>query len=143
MKRKRISNQKLSELCSEVHPDDGLDPADFFRPTRPQQGNQRKARQLCQQVAQTLSLVLSGEFGEELQDLRIVAVTPAPDASQLLVLLAPAGGLGEINADAVLARLAIVAGALRREVAASITRKRAPKLLFQLVPGPRGEEVAP
>ena len=90
MNRKRISKKQMQSLCGEVHPDDGVDPADFFRKGRKKNPNHRKAQQLCHQVADTLSLVLNGEFGEELRDVRIVAVTPAPDASQLLVLVTPA-----------------------------------------------------
>jgi ribosome-binding factor A len=143
MNRKRFSKKKMQSLCGEIHSDDGVDPTEFFRPTRKSNSNHRKAQQLCHQVADTLSLVLSGEFGEELRDLRIVAVTPAPDASQLLVLIAPAIVGSNIDPDAVVAKLAVVAGRLRGEVAASITRRRAPKLLFHFVAGQSTEEVKP
>lgn len=143
MTRKRISEKKLQPLCGEVHPDDGIDPAEFFRPTRKRNSNHRKAQQLCHQVADTLSLVLSGEFGQALRDLRIVGVRPAPDASQLLVLVAPAIADDSLDPDAVIAELTVAAGRLRSEVAAAITRRRAPKLLFQLVAGPSAEEVQP
>ena len=107
MNRKRFSKKKMQSLCGEIHSDDGVDPTEFFRPTRKSNSNHRKAQQLCHQVADTLSLVLSGEFGEELRDLRIVAVTPAPDASQLLVLIAPAIVGSNIDPDAVVAKLAV------------------------------------
>ena len=71
----------------------------------------------------------------------VVQVSPAPDASQLLVLVASAIAGDRPDPDAVLERLAAVAGRLRGEVAAAITRRRAPKLLFQFVAGPSGEEV--
>ena len=139
MNRKRVSKQELQSLCGEIHPDDGVDPKDFFRPSRRRDSNHRKAQQLCQQVAETLSLVLSGEFGEELSDLRIVAVTPAPDATQLLVLVAPAFADRLLDPNVVMARLMAAAGQLRSEVARAITRRRAPKLLFQFSAGPAGE----
>jgi ribosome-binding factor A len=141
MNRKRSSKKQMQSLCGEIHSDDGVDPTEFFRPTRKSNSNHRKAQQLCHQVADTLSLVLSGEFGEELRDLRVVAVTPAPDATQLLVLVAPAVAGSTVDPDAVIAKLAAVAGRLRSEVAMAITRRRAPKLLFQFVAGQAPEEV--
>lgn len=140
MNRKRVSKQEMQSLCGEIHPDDGVDPKDFFRPSRRRNSNHRKAQQLCQQVAETLSLVLSGDFGEELSDLRIVAVTPAPDATQLLVLVAPAFADRMLDPNVVMARLTAAAGHLRSEVASAITRRRAPKLLFQFFAGSTGEE---
>ena len=123
----------MAPLCGELHPDDGLDPTEFFRPRRKLDSSRRKTRQLCHQVAETLSLVLSGEFDDELRELRIVSVTPAPDASQLLVLVAPAVAGNNLNPDAVLAKLGLASARLRSEAAAAITRRRAPKLLFQFV----------
>lgn len=143
MNHKRFSKKQMLSLCDEIHSDDGVDPTEFFRPMRKKNSNHRKALQLCHQVADTLSLVLSGEFGEELRDLRIVAVTPAPDASQLLVLVAPAIAGSSVDPDAVIVKLAAVAGRLRGEVAAAITRRRAPKLLFQFVAGQSAKEVKP
>lgn len=143
MNRKRVSKKRMQSLCGEVHPDDGVEPAEFFRKGRKKNPNHHKAQQLCHQVADTLSLVLNGDFGEELRDLRIVAVTPAPDASQLLVLVAPAVAGDSPDPDAVLARLAAAAGCLRSEIAGAITRRRAPKLLFQFVAGQSPTEVQP
>jgi ribosome-binding factor A len=143
MNRKRFSKKQMQSLCGEIHSDDGVDPTEFFRPTRKSNSNHRKAQQLCHQVADTLSLVLSGEFGEELRDLRVVAVTPAPDATQLLVLVAPVIVDSNVDPDAVIAKLAAVAGRLRSEVAMAITRRRAPKLIFQFVAGQSAEEVEP
>ena len=54
-----------------------MDPREFARKGRSRKGD-RKVRQLCSQVAETLSLVLSGEFADELlQNLQIVSVHPA------------------------------------------------------------------
>jgi ribosome-binding factor A len=140
MNRKRASKREMQQFCSEIHPDDGVDPKDFFRPSRRRSANHRKAQQLCQQVAETLSLVLSGEFGEELRELQVVAVTPAPDATQLLVLVAPQFADRPLDPNVVMARLTAASGRLRSEVAMSITRRRAPKLLFQFYAGPTAGE---
>jgi ribosome-binding factor A len=95
----------------------------------------RKALQLCSQVAETLNYVLSGDCDDELlQNLQVASVVPAPNASQLLVTVYPvvAGGAA-IEAAEVRRRLSQASGRLRTEVARSITRKKAPNLLFQVV----------
>jgi ribosome-binding factor A len=136
MKRKRASQKQLESLCGQLHPDDGVDPSEFFRPSRKREAAHRKVQQLCQQVAETLSLVL----GEEFDELRIVSVSPAPDTSQLAVLVAPAVAGSPVDPTAIMSRLSAAAGRLRAEVASAITRRRAPKLLFHFVALPAGGE---
>ena len=81
--------------------------------------------------------MLSGECDDEiLRSLQVVTVAPAPDASQLLVIVAPALAEDRLDPAEVVQRLAIHSGRLRCEVAASITRKRAPRLAFQFISGP-------
>jgi ribosome-binding factor A len=133
MKRKRVSQEELQSLCGEVHADDGVDPTEFFRKSRSKNGSRRKTQQLCHQVAETLSLVLGGELDEALRDVRIVGVRPGADAAQLLVLVTAADASGEVDPTAVVAALAAASGRLRAEVAAAITRRRAPKLIFQFI----------
>ncbi len=92
--RKKPSRKDMLSVCKEIHPEDGIDPRELVRKGRPRKDD-RKARQLCRQVAETLSQVLSGECGDEiLENLQILAVDPAPDASQLLITV-QAGFLGE------------------------------------------------
>lgn len=86
-----------------------------------------KARQLCRQAQRALNLAL-GEFGDELLNRLYVAdVTPAPSASHLLVHVVIPSQLSVVK---VLARLDEVRPRLRMEIAAAITRKRAPELSF-------------
>src|SRR5205085_8961574 len=140
--RKRIHRKSIQPLCGEIQADDGLDPREFFRPSRGCAADNRKARQLCGQVGDTLSLVLAGECGDDvLRNLQVIAVTPAPDSSQLLVLVGPAAGGQPADRAEVLARLSAAAGRLRSEVAAAITRRRAPALLFDYLPGDLRAEV--
>ena len=120
-------------MCGEIRPEDGMDPRDFAKKPRPPKGD-RKVRQLCSQVAETLSLVLSGECSDEmLHNLEVVAVDPAPNASQLLVTVRSAEAAETVDPAEVSACLASIAGRLRCEVASAITRKRAPKLLFRVL----------
>ena len=140
MKSNKQSFQSKS-LAAELHSDDGQNPKEFFRKSKQVKKSGRKALQLCSQVADTLSLVLSGECGDEvLQNLLVAEVTPAPDASQLLVVLSPAPGSQALAADEVMAALRAASGWLRTEVTGAISRKRAPRLMFQFLPEVKREE---
>src|SRR5262249_35734345 len=91
----------------------------------------RKALQLCDQVAQTLGFVLVGECGDDLlRDLVVEAVVPAPNSAHLLVTVAmPADGPDPAR---VLEHLQAAMGMLRSEVAAAIHRKKVPLLTFRV-----------
>ena len=107
----------------------------------PSAGHARKDLQLCRQVADTLQLAL-GDCGDDcLRDLHVVRVVPAPDASQLLVIVGSPPGETPAEPRAVLERLKARAPGFRAEVARAITRKRAPALLFEYLAGPGAEEV--
>ena len=89
---------------------------------------ERKARQFCRQVQRALNLALADRHTDDgLSDLFVEDVSPAPDCGHLLVLVVvPAErlvseALGSLRRDA---------PRLRSEVAAAITRKRAPELSF-------------
>lgn len=139
------TRERLLAHCGELHEDDGVDPRRFFKIDKRRNKQNHKARQLCHQVAETLALVLAGEFGDhQLHGLQVVSVDPAPDASQLSVTLRTDEPCGSAQRQEVLNRLAMVNGRLRCAVAAAISRKRTPKLLFRIV-GPADErgEVQP
>jgi len=116
---------------------------DFGSDSFPPAGHSRKDLQLCSQVADTLQLAL-GDCGDDvLRDLHVVRVVPAPDASQLLVIVGSAPGELPPPPTDVLAHLQARTPWLRGEVAHAITRKRAPSLLFEYLataPGEGGEE---
>ncbi len=139
MSRRKSSRRQLESLCADVHPDDGVDPKEFFSPrvssTQKQtQAVSRKTLQLCSQVADTLNLVLSGDCADEcLQCLQVVTVTPAPNASQLLVVVSSSSAGAAPDPATVSERLARANGRLRSEVAAAIVRRRVPRLIFQYV----------
>lgn len=130
---KRTRDRMLAH-CGEINDDDGVDPREYFKTPRSRKQDDHKARQLCAQVFETLSLVLAGEFHDEwLHNLEVVSVNPAPDASQLAVVVRAHMPGTLVDPREVLEKLNGVAGQLRAEVAAAITRKRAPKLVFQVV----------
>jgi ribosome-binding factor A len=136
---KRTREQLLAH-CGQLHEDDCVDPREFFKSSKNSKKQDRKAKQLCRQVAETLDLVLSGDCHDPtLQSLRVVTVVPAPDASRLLVTLCADVPDGQFDRDAILGLLNKHTGRLRSEIATAITRKRVPLLTFH-VTGPVGTE---
>ena len=131
----------MREVCDEIGPDDGVDPRQLARERMKQHRSVRpgppgpkapgrKALQLGHQVAQALDAVLAGDSRDEaLRGLRVVSVAPAAGASCFLVTVAPDP---PFDPREVLARLEHASGWLRTEVAAAVTRKRAPVLSFQI-----------
>jgi ribosome-binding factor A len=99
-----------------------------------------KTAQLCRQVFQTLSLALS-ECGDDLlRDLILHDVQPAPNPSRLLARVGFSASVKDpVGPVEVLQRLGEASGFLRHQVAAAITRKRAPEIFFALVAS--GEEM--
>jgi|SRR5262245_27205016 len=141
MKRKTTKNDELSAYRANVGEDDGLDPREVFETNGRARASGRKARQLCAQVAEALQQAFGESIDDTIQSLDVIAVRPAPDATQLLILAAPAIG-SQCTADEALEALTRAAGWLRSEVAQAITRKRAPQLVFRVLPAP-GSEVLP
>lgn len=85
-------------------------------------------------MAETLGLMLAGEFDDKLlHNLQVVSVEPAPDATQLLVIVRADLPTAAIDEQQIAGRLATIAGRLRTEIAASITRKKAPRLVFHIL----------
>src|SRR5262249_22123031 len=143
MTSRRIMRKEMLSACNDLGPDDGVDPRTQGRPSwdtgRGRVPN-RKALQLCGQVARTLA----GVFGEcsdaVLRELLIESVVPAPNSSRLLVTVSlPGHVLGTTAASpADQARRASehlerAHGLLRGEVAPAIHRRRTPDLLFRVV----------
>ena len=89
---------------------------------------ERKARQFCRQVERVLNLALADRNArDDIDGLFVDDVSPAPDCGRLLVhVLIP---VDRRVAD-VMNALRREAPRLRSEVAAAITRKRAPELVF-------------
>lgn len=90
---------------------------------RRRRGAGHKDQQLCRQVQRALSLALEGDLG----DVSIADVRPLAGCARLLVeVVIPETA----SVPEVLARLRERSGALRAQVARSISRKRAPELTF-------------
>jgi len=129
MRFKRILPRELLSSCAAVGPEDGSDPRDLFKKPAEKVTN-RKALQLCGQIAKTLSLVL-WECGDDvLRELAVESVQPAPTSARLLVTLSAPDGTDE----AIMLRHVDKAVVwMRQEVAAAINRRKTPELTFRVV----------
>jgi ribosome-binding factor A len=130
MDSKQPSRIDLLASCDATGPGDGVDPRFEARGGSHKVTN-RKALQLCGQVAQTLTHVFRWECGDEcLQGLTVESVEPAPNSSRLRVTVAVPQSA---DVQAVKQALQRAAGMLRAEVAAAIHRKRTPELICRVV----------
>ncbi|BBO36277.1 ribosome-binding factor A [Lacipirellula parvula] len=137
---KRTREQMLAH-CDAIHEDDGVDPRESFKLRSHRDKPDRKAQQLCRQVAETIDQILAGELGDAaLNALRVTSVVPAPDASRMLVTLVATGRDMPFDRAAVEQKLVAVTGLLRSAVAAAITRRKAPNLSFVII-GPHDDDL--
>ena len=131
--QRKPSRRILESMCGQPSPEDGLDPRDYFKPTR-QKRDRRKDWQLCRQVFETLNYVLSGDSHDDvLRGLLVCVVTPAPDATRMLVSVQSLDQ-GDVDPHIIVQRLQAAMGRLRAEVARSISRRKVPELTFCVVP---------
>ncbi len=121
-------------MCKEIHEDDGVDPRKLRQPGRSRRKRNHKARQVCRRAAKTLDLVLSGATGNDLlRGLRVIEVRPAPNASRLLVTVQADCRAEDFDRDAAQRSLRSWAGRLRTQVAADVSRRKAPVLKLILL----------
>jgi hypothetical protein len=129
----RRASERMLKHCGVIRDDDGIDPREYFKPRLTQRGNDRKARQLCRQVAHTIDQVLAGEMDDEiLGDLGVTSVVPAPNSGRLLVMLELRTSAADFDFAAAARKLAACEGRLRCAVAAAITRRKTPQLIFSV-----------
>lgn len=136
----KSQREQLLALCGQLHEDDAVDPRKYFRKKNRRQNS--SALRLCKQVAETLSLVLSGEFADDvLHSLDVYAVQPAPHTRRLLVIVKPCDDIcSVVTPELILQKLAAVQCVLRQRIAASIARRKTPTLVFQILWPRSGEE---
>jgi ribosome-binding factor A len=100
---------------------------------RDQRGRRgHKDLQVCRQVFDVLTYALAELDDPMIDELLIAHVTPAPNAARVQVTLVPARDGIVVDSIAVLDRLREFADDLREEVAAEVTRRRAPELVFRI-----------
>jgi ribosome-binding factor A len=132
MTQRQPPKKRLRTFCAEVSAEDGTDPRDWLKGLHGPRSDRRKARQLCAQVAEALTLLLAGETDDALRSLDVVSVEPAPDTRQLLVTVRSLPGMNAEPA-VILDALCRASGRVRCEVAAAITRRRVPQLVYRVM----------
>ena len=90
----------------------------------------RKDLQLCRQVFDALTYALAEIDDPLIGELVLSSVVPAPSAARVLVTLVPTRD--DIDLDVAFARVRELAGELREDVAAEVTRRRVPELVFRI-----------
>jgi ribosome-binding factor A len=129
----KIRRAALLSACAEIGPEDGRDPR-LERRDAPRKVPNRKALQLCAQVARTLASLFAAECGDEvLRDLQVESVVPAPNASRLLVSVSLAWPANSTVRQQAAEHLERARGKLRSEVAAAVNRRRVPDLVFRII----------
>ncbi|HWO24415.1 MAG TPA: hypothetical protein VNO30_36975 [Kofleriaceae bacterium] len=89
-----------------------------------------KDLQVCRQVFDALTYALAELDDPMIDELSLASVIPAPNAARVLVTMVPSRD--GIDPAAALARLRDSMTDLREEVAAELTRKRVPELVFRI-----------
>ena len=122
----------LRENCGAINDDDAIDPRHYFYNKRKSKSKFRKVYQLCRQVMETLQLVLVNGM-DELEDLKVVDVLPAPDSRRLLVVLEldRADMPSTTQVDQWIEILTKEVPRLRFEISQSIHRRKTPQLTFE------------
>lgn len=136
-KHSRIGNRKTSAhgVCARTYEDD-IDPRRIKDANTGSRGAvDRKTLQFCAQVRRTLeSVVESARAGARSVDIQVIAVSPAPSAARIAVILAPRHAvIGAIDAAACVQSLAPM---FRNELARVLARKRLPQLVVTMLPAP-------
>ena len=89
-----------------------------------------KDLQVCRQVHEVLAFALAELDDPLIDDLVLASVTPAPNAGRVAITLVPSRA--DLDVAAALARLHDFVEDLREEVAAEVTRRRVPELVFRI-----------
>ncbi len=147
MNSRKRNAKNVRALCAQMYDDDGVDPRDDKRIDAGVGGGRgdgkpdRKAMQLCKQAAVALQLALS-ELPEagELAGAWVREVVPAPNTGRVRAVVVIDDASRRATVEHVLERSA---RRLRREVAAAITRRRAPELTFVVEVEHGGERPEP
>ncbi len=141
MNRSKNARDAWRSLCADLREDDGTDPRKTD--SQPHDNHPRIAGRLCKQVERIIQLALQGSADDQLRELPVTGVEPAPDLTRLQVSL-DCSAVAMQDIAPLRDKLARFAGFVRSEIAREINRKRTPALVFVLMPGrPPQEEVQP
>lgn len=92
-----------------------------------------KLRRLCGQIARVLNIAFGGTCNDDLLvDLVVDSVLPDADATRVKVTVCLMETRDRIDPEMVLQHLERAQGFLRSEIAATVERKKVPRLVFAL-----------
>ena len=134
--RKSSRSQNWQDVCGELREGDSVDSRLAARRSSGSRHHDqhRKTGQLCQQVAHVLESVFTGEAHDaDLRNLSVVNVVPAPHTGRMLVTVAPWASDKPTPIGVLQEKLRRATPWLRSELAASISRRKVPELVFQIV----------
>ncbi len=124
---KRKFDKKFDKLTDDYREGDGKDPRYDKKESRGP--HNRKAMQLCSQVQRALAFEFQLSSCEEIRDMYVESVTPAPDSLHLLVTVVIPEDLEPKDAYTVLEGSNKL---FRIAVSQAINRKKTPELKFTL-----------
>ncbi len=135
--------EELRAFCDQWHSDDGIEARERFRRQKVSiKRNEKRVRQLGKQVRRAIETALTGACSDPvLQNLEVISISPAPDASNLQVVVRQSTGKEQIAENAIQEKLNEIKGFLRSEVGEAITRKRVPELSFSVIPAGRKNDI--
>ena len=127
--------QRVDDEDDDSNPDDATDVdhlPHFYAPSRARP-NDPRLRRLCGQIARVLNIAFGGTCNDDLLlDLVVDSVEPDPDATRVKVTVYPMETRNRIDPEMVLQHLERAQGFLRSEIAATVERKKIPRLVFSL-----------
>ena len=85
---------------------------------------------MCRQVFDALTYALAELDDPVVDELVLVSVVPAPSSSRVQVTLMPTRD--DVDTESALERVLAASDDLREDVAAEVTRKRVPELVFRV-----------
>lgn len=121
-------------VSDHVREGDGVDPRRFFgRSSRPR--DEHRLGRLCSEVARIAAgFLVFEDLGEASGAVDVLEAVPAPDASRLEVRIGVPAGLAPDARERLRAALEAERLPLRAEIARVVNRRRAPDVVFRLVP---------
>lgn len=139
-KSSRKKRDELADVVSEVRPDDGVDPRLAARRKKGRSNPERLGRshgehkqaQLFSQVRDAVDAALLEARDPALNSITVLDVTPS--GGSLVIVVQPRDPAARIDVTVATEALEAARSMLRREVAASISRKETPSLRFVVMP---------
>ncbi len=123
--------ERMLEFCGSLSDEDGLNPRDdqSIHINRKQDTSVYRQRRLCRQITETLMLAISDAPDPLVANAKVLLVRPRKANKSVTVRVAVTD---DVDQRLLQERLKGCEGWLRSEIAAAISRKRVPRLIFEI-----------